>query len=71
MDGPFIETKETIGSAFLIEARDMEEAARIASLQLGTIFSFHFIGQTTASIALVAAGVLLLLKRKSDDTPTY
>lgn len=32
MDGPFIETKEMIGSAFLIEARDMEEAIRIASL---------------------------------------
>lgn len=32
MDGPFTETKELIGSAFLIEARDMEEAIRIASL---------------------------------------
>jgi hypothetical protein len=32
MDGPFIETKEMIGSAFLIEARDMEEAIQIASL---------------------------------------
>lgn len=32
MDGPFIESKEMIGSAFLIEARDMEEAIRIASL---------------------------------------
>lgn len=31
-DGPFIETKELIGSAFLIEAEDMEEAIRIASL---------------------------------------
>ncbi len=31
-DGPFIEAKEMIGSAFLIEARDMEEAIRIASL---------------------------------------
>lgn len=31
-DGPFIETKEMIGSAFLIEAEDMEEAIRIASL---------------------------------------
>lgn len=31
-DGPFIETKEVIGSAFLIEARDMEEAIRVASL---------------------------------------
>jgi hypothetical protein len=32
MDGPFTETKEMIGSAFLIEARDMEEAIRVASL---------------------------------------
>lgn len=32
MDGPFIETKEMIGSAFLIEAQDMEDAIRIASL---------------------------------------
>ncbi|AZN38804.1 hypothetical protein EJC50_03275 [Paenibacillus albus] len=32
VDGPFIETKEMIGSAFLIEARDMEEAIQIASL---------------------------------------
>ncbi|REE94618.1 hypothetical protein A8990_101414 [Paenibacillus taihuensis] len=32
MDGPFIESKEMIGSAFLIEAQDMEEAIRIASL---------------------------------------
>ncbi|WP_145019098.1 YciI family protein [Paenibacillus sp. Y412MC10] len=32
MDGPFIETTEMIGSAFLIEARDMEEAIWIASL---------------------------------------
>ncbi|GIP47869.1 hypothetical protein J53TS2_14600 [Paenibacillus sp. J53TS2] len=31
-EGPFAEAGETIGSAFLIEARDMEEAARIASL---------------------------------------
>lgn len=31
MDGPFTEAGETIGSAFLIEARDMEEAIRIAS----------------------------------------
>jgi hypothetical protein len=32
MDGPFTETKEIVGSAFLIEAQDMEEAIRIASL---------------------------------------
>ncbi|MBD3920346.1 hypothetical protein H8B09_16410 [Paenibacillus sp. PR3] len=31
-DGPFTEAKEMIGSAFLIEARDMEEAIQIASL---------------------------------------
>jgi hypothetical protein len=33
---PFIETKEIIGSAFLIEARDMEEAIRVASLHPST-----------------------------------
>ena len=32
VDGPFVETKEMIGGAFLIEARDMEEAIRIACL---------------------------------------
>lgn len=32
LDGPFIETKEIVGSAFLIEAQDMEEAIRVASL---------------------------------------
>lgn len=31
-DGPYVETKEMIGSAFLIEAQDMEEAVRIAAL---------------------------------------
>jgi len=31
-DGPFIETKEIIGGAFLIEAKDMDEAIQIASL---------------------------------------
>jgi hypothetical protein len=31
-DGPFAETKEIVGSAFLIEARDMEEAIRVAAL---------------------------------------
>lgn len=30
--GPFVETKEMTGSAFLIEAQDMEEAVRLASL---------------------------------------
>lgn len=32
LDGPFIETKEMIGSAFIIEAENLEEAVRIASL---------------------------------------
>ncbi len=31
-DGPFLETKEIIGGAFLIEANDMNEAIQIASL---------------------------------------
>lgn len=31
-DGPFIETKEIIGGAFLIDANDMDEAIRIATL---------------------------------------
>jgi hypothetical protein len=40
-DGPFAETKEQIGGYFLIEARDADEAVRIASrwpsARLGTI----------------------------------
>lgn len=31
-DGPFAETREQLGSAFIIEANDMDEAVRIASL---------------------------------------
>jgi hypothetical protein len=31
-DGPFVETREVIGSFFLIEAADLDEAIRIASL---------------------------------------
>jgi hypothetical protein len=31
-DGPFTETKEQVGSFFLIEAKDMEEAVRVASM---------------------------------------
>ena len=34
-DGPFVETKETVGGLFIIEARDLEEAIRIASLHPG------------------------------------
>lgn len=31
-DGPFVKTKAMIGSAFVIDAQDMEEAIRVASL---------------------------------------
>lgn len=31
-DGPFVETKEMIGSALIIEAQDMEDAIRVASM---------------------------------------
>jgi hypothetical protein len=30
-DGPFVETKEQVGGFFLIEARDLNEAIRVAS----------------------------------------
>jgi hypothetical protein len=32
VDGPFTETKELVGGVFIIEARDMDEAVRIAGL---------------------------------------
>ena len=35
-DGPFAETREQIGGYTLIEAKDMEEATRIAAGFLGT-----------------------------------
>jgi hypothetical protein len=31
-DGPYVETKEQLGSFFLIEAADMEEAVKLASM---------------------------------------
>lgn len=31
-DGPYTQTKEQVGAFFIIEAKDMEEAVRIASL---------------------------------------
>ena len=33
--GPFVETKETVGGLFIIEARDLNEAIRIASMHPG------------------------------------
>jgi hypothetical protein len=34
-DGPFVETKEQVGGLFIIEARDLNEALRVASLHPG------------------------------------
>jgi hypothetical protein len=31
-DGPFVETREKVGGLFVIEARDLNEAIRVASL---------------------------------------
>jgi len=31
-DGPFVETKELVGGFFIIEARDLNEAIRVASM---------------------------------------
>src|SRR5438552_2335556 len=31
-DGPFVETKEVIGAFFIIDAADLDEAVRVASL---------------------------------------
>jgi hypothetical protein len=31
-DGPFVETKEQVGSFFIVEARDLNDAVRVASL---------------------------------------
>ena len=43
-DGPFIETKEQIGSVFVVEADDLDEAVRVASLhpaaQMGERYGF-------------------------------
>lgn len=32
MDGPFVETRDVVGSVMILEARDLNEAIRIASL---------------------------------------
>lgn len=34
-DGPFVESKEKVGGLFIIEARDLNEAVRIASMHPG------------------------------------
>src|SRR5262249_42831661 len=40
-DGPFAETKEQLGSYFLIEARDMEEAVAVASKHPAALLHEH------------------------------
>jgi hypothetical protein len=40
-DGPFIETKEQVGAFFLIEARDRDEALRVASLHPAATLGEH------------------------------
>lgn len=41
-DGPFIETKEQLGSFFIIEADSIEEAVAVASLHPGAIFGEEY-----------------------------
>ena len=40
-DGPFVETKEKIGGVFIIEARDLNEAIRVASMHPGARLGEH------------------------------
>ena len=41
-DGPFIETKEQLGSYFIIEADSIDEAVEIAALHPGAIFGEEY-----------------------------
>ena len=41
LDGPFAEAKEVIGSFFIIEAADLDEAARVASLHPAAKWGEH------------------------------
>jgi hypothetical protein len=41
LDGPFTESKELIGSYFIIEAKDMNEAIRVASLHPAANWGEH------------------------------
>jgi len=41
-DGPFIETKEQLGSFFIVEAADIDEAVEIASLHPAAIFGEEY-----------------------------
>jgi hypothetical protein len=41
IDGPFVETKEKIGGLFIIEAKDHDEAVRVASMHPGARLGEH------------------------------
>jgi hypothetical protein len=41
-DGPFVETKEQLGSFFIIEAASIEEALEVASLHPAAIFGGEY-----------------------------
>lgn len=41
-DGPFIETKEQLGSFFVVEADSIEEAVEVASLHPAAIFGEEY-----------------------------
>ncbi|CAN5593691.1 YciI family protein [soil metagenome] len=41
-DGPFIETKEQIGSYFIIEAKDIDEAVEVASKHPAALFGEQY-----------------------------
>lgn len=40
-DGPFVETKEKVGGLFVIEARDLNDAVRVASLHPAATLGEH------------------------------
>jgi len=41
-DGPFIETKEQLGSFFIVEAENIDEAVEIASLHPAALFGEEY-----------------------------
>jgi hypothetical protein len=41
-DGPFIETKEQVGSFFVVEAESIEEAVEVASLHPAALFGEEY-----------------------------
>ena len=40
-DGPFVETKEKVGGLFILEAKDLDEAVRVASMHPGARLGEH------------------------------